>query len=114
MLITTTCSVKMAGDHNSTMDDSKVFGQHPRQTTPLGIFFFRISPNQFPVCSRQHLIRRLRETLVESTSVIGVARPLEAIMINDIVMAVGNEDIGFSGEDWNNDTTKYERGIDWL
>ena len=46
--------------------------------------------------ARQALVRRLREALVKSVSVIGVCRPLEAIFNIDAVQRPEDKDYSFS------------------
>ncbi|KAF2678589.1 hypothetical protein K458DRAFT_446360 [Lentithecium fluviatile CBS 122367] len=64
--------------------------------------------------SRKMLMQRLRETLVKSVSVIGVARPLEAVMCIDTVTSEEDKDTSFSREHWKNDEANHERGSSWL
>ena len=46
--------------------------------------------------SRQALVRRLREALVKSVSIVGVCRPLEAIFNIDAVQRPEDKDYSFS------------------
>jgi hypothetical protein len=64
--------------------------------------------------ARRRLMKRLRETLVKSISVIGVPRPLEAIMCIDAVTQEEDKDESFSRESWKNDEVHRERGVSWL
>lgn len=46
--------------------------------------------------ARQALVRRLREALVKSVSIIGVCRPLEAVFNIDAVQRPEDKDYSFS------------------
>ncbi|OAL46615.1 hypothetical protein IQ07DRAFT_590724 [Pyrenochaeta sp. DS3sAY3a] len=63
---------------------------------------------------RQDLMKRLREALVKITSVIGVARPLEAIININNVTAPEDRDYSFSREDWKSGAENVKRGEAWL
>ncbi|KAL5381139.1 hypothetical protein DPSP01_007393 [Paraphaeosphaeria sporulosa] len=67
------------------------------------------TPNQ-----RQKLMRKVREALVKNVPIIGVARPLEAIMCIDAVTRPEDKDSSFSREHWTNDKANHERGTRWL
>ncbi|KAF2113007.1 hypothetical protein BDV96DRAFT_148824 [Lophiotrema nucula] len=64
--------------------------------------------------ARQQLMRRLREALVKAVSIIGVCRPLEAIMCIDAVTAEGDKERTCSREGWRADDENHRRGTDWL
>ncbi|KAF1923849.1 uncharacterized protein M421DRAFT_74099 [Didymella exigua CBS 183.55] len=64
--------------------------------------------------SRQALIRRLREALVKLVSIVGVCKPLEAILTISKVEAPEDRDYTFTRESWAADATNHERGANWL
>ena len=64
--------------------------------------------------SRQALVRRLREDLVKSVSIIGVCRPIEAVVAIDKVEKPEDQDLSCSREEWQCDQANYDRGMDWL
>lgn len=79
------------------------------------LYTYLIMQPQHSTCeSRQTLVRRLREALLKLTSIIGVARPLEAIIHLDRVIAPADRDYTFSRQDWKNDDSSHERGEAWL
>jgi hypothetical protein len=71
-------------------------------------------PQYATASTRQALMRRLRETLVKLTSIIGVARPLETLVHLSNVTAPEDQDFSFSRRDWKNDASNHERGEGWL
>ena len=54
--------------------------------------FLVAQPNYATTEARQALVRRLREALVKSVSIVGVCRPLEAIFSIDAVERVEDKD----------------------
>lgn len=64
--------------------------------------------------SRQNLIRRLREALLKCTCLVGVAKPIEAILA--IAKEERPEDRDFSStrDGWQADEANHERGIAWF
>ncbi|KAL9069027.1 MAG: hypothetical protein Q9161_005785 [Pseudevernia consocians] len=64
--------------------------------------------------ARQALVRRLREALVKSVSIVGVCRPLEAIFNIDAVQRVEDKDYSFSRENWQSGPENHARGVAWL
>ena len=63
---------------------------------------------------RQALIRRLREALVKCVSIIGVCKPLEAILAIGSCEAEEDKDYTASRENWQCDEGNLKRGRDWL
>ncbi|CAD6589587.1 MAG: hypothetical protein ASARMPRED_004135 [Alectoria sarmentosa] len=64
--------------------------------------------------ARQALVRRLREALVKSVSIIGVCRPLEAIFNIDAAQRPEDKDYSFSRENWQSGPENHARGVAWL
>jgi hypothetical protein len=63
---------------------------------------------------RQKAVRTLREALVKLVSIIGVCKPLEAILAIAKVERPEDRDYSFSRKDWANDSENHVRGMDWL
>lgn len=79
------------------------------------LYTYLISLPQYSTSTeRKDLMKRLRETLVKLTSIIGVARPLEAIININSVTAPEDRDYSFSRQDWKNNEENHERGEAWL
>ncbi|KAF2277294.1 uncharacterized protein EI97DRAFT_432177 [Westerdykella ornata] len=64
--------------------------------------------------SRQALVRRLREALVKLISIIGVCKPIEAILAIAKVERPEDRDYSFSRENWKNDDKNHEQGMQWM
>lgn len=63
--------------------------------------------------ARQALIRRLREALIKSVSIVGVCRPLEAILSIDAVQRPEDKDYSCSREKWQSGPENSARGMAW-
>ncbi|KAF2845834.1 hypothetical protein T440DRAFT_511277 [Plenodomus tracheiphilus IPT5] len=63
---------------------------------------------------RQALMRRLRETLFKLITIIGVCKPLDAVLEIDRVTRDEDRDYSFSRENWQYDDANAKRGTDWL
>ncbi|KAI9665103.1 MAG: hypothetical protein M1821_006551 [Bathelium mastoideum] len=64
--------------------------------------------------ARKFLIRRLREALLKSVSLVGVCRPLFAITKISAVERPEDKDYTFTRKDWKCDEANHQRGMDWL
>jgi hypothetical protein len=64
--------------------------------------------------ARQALIRRLREALVKSVPIVGVCKPIEAILAISEVERDEDKDFTFTREGWQCDKANHERGTGWL
>lgn len=64
--------------------------------------------------SRQALVRRLREALVKLVSIVGVCKPLEAILAISKVEQPSDRDYTFTREGWTADAANHSRGTQWL
>jgi hypothetical protein len=64
--------------------------------------------------ARKELMKRLREALVKLVSIVGVCKPLEAVMCIDVVTSPEDKEKSCSREDWACDETNHERGTNWL
>lgn len=64
--------------------------------------------------SRQALVRRLREDLVKTVSIVGVCRPIEAIVAISKVEREEDRDYGSTREGWKCDDANHERAMEWF
>ncbi|KAI9705797.1 MAG: hypothetical protein M1820_005045 [Bogoriella megaspora] len=64
--------------------------------------------------SRQALIRRIRETLVKLTIIVGAPRCLEAIFKIGDIERPEDKDYTFTREGWQCDEANHQRGLAWL
>jgi hypothetical protein len=64
--------------------------------------------------ARQALVRRLREALVKSVPIVGVCKPIEAILAIAEVERDEDKDYTFTREGWQCDQANHERGTGWL
>lgn len=71
-------------------------------------------PNYLTSSARQALVRRLREALVKSISIVGVCKPLEAILAISKVERDEDKDYSGTREGWQCDAANHERGQEWF
>lgn len=64
--------------------------------------------------ARQKLVQRLREALVKSVPIVGVCKPIEAILAISEVERDEDKDYTFTREGWQCDQANHERGTEWL
>lgn len=64
--------------------------------------------------SRQQLVRRLREVLVKSISLIGVCKPIESVVAISKVEREEDRDYSSSREGWQADAANHERAMNWF
>ncbi|KAM5341936.1 hypothetical protein ACJ41O_014967 [Fusarium nematophilum] len=64
--------------------------------------------------SRQRLVRRLREALIKSTILIGVCKPIEAILAIRGVERPEDQDVSSTREGWQADEANHERAVGWF
>lgn len=64
--------------------------------------------------SRQALVRRLREALIKSVPIVGVCKPIEAILSISKVEQDSDKDYTFTREGWQCDETNHARGAAWM
>ncbi|CVK95135.1 uncharacterized protein FMAN_13334 [Fusarium mangiferae] len=64
--------------------------------------------------SRQALIRRLREALVKTIILVGVCKPIEAILSIMQVEKPEDRDFSQTRDGWQADQANHDRGIDWF
>lgn len=64
--------------------------------------------------ARQELVRRLREALIKSVIIVGVCKPIEAILSISKVERDEDKDYTFTRENWQCDQANHDRGTGWL
>ena len=64
--------------------------------------------------ARQHLTRRLREALFKAIPLVGVCKPIEAILSISSVEQKQDRDYSFTHEGWQCDGANHERAMGWL
>lgn len=76
--------------------------------------YLTLKPDFQTPSSRQALVRRLREALVKLISLIGVCKPIEAILSISKVEKEEDRDFSFTREGWQADQANHDRGVGWL
>lgn len=71
------------------------------------------TPNTTPD-TRKALIRRLREALLKTIPLIGVCKPIEAILSIAAVEQPEDRDYSFTREGWQCDEANHAHGVDWF
>ncbi|KAF4446571.1 DNA polymerase alpha subunit B [Fusarium austroafricanum] len=64
--------------------------------------------------SRQALTRRLREALIKTIILVGVCKPIEAILAILKIEKPEDRDYSSTREGWQADQANHDRGIDWF
>jgi hypothetical protein len=64
--------------------------------------------------SRQGLVKRLREALVKSISIVGVCKPIEAIVAISKVERAEDKDYSCTRRDWKCDEANHQRATAWF
>ncbi|EXA30281.1 DNA polymerase alpha subunit B [Fusarium oxysporum f. sp. pisi HDV247] len=79
------------------------------------LYLYLISKPDFSTPSqRQALIRRIREALVKTICIVGVCRPIEAILAINEVERDEDKDHSVTREGWQCDEYNYNRGMGWM
>lgn len=90
-----------------------VGGTEPELSRQLYLYLIQ-QPAFHTSASRQHLIRRLREALVKAVSIVGVCKPLEAIMAINQVEQEEDKDHTSTREAWQCDQANSDRAMTWM
>jgi hypothetical protein len=90
-----------------------VGGTEPEFSDQLYLYLIN-KPEYQESSSRQALVARLREALVKLTSIIGVCKPIEAVLAISKVERPEDRDYSFSRENWQCDAANHEQGMDWM
>jgi hypothetical protein len=79
------------------------------------LYNYLISKPQYSTStSRQALVRRMREALVKDVSILGVCKPLEAVLGISQIERPEDRDYSFSRQDWASGPENEARGAKWL
>ncbi|CAG8908435.1 unnamed protein product [Penicillium egyptiacum] len=64
--------------------------------------------------ARSELIRRMREALFKEITLVGLPKPLEALLNINKFVSEEDAECSFTREGWQRDDTNHARGMDWL
>jgi hypothetical protein len=79
------------------------------------LYLYLISKPEYSTpAQRQTLIRRIREALVKAVSIVGVCKPLEAIMTINVLERDEDKDHSETREGWQCDEANLDRGMEWM
>lgn len=90
-----------------------VGGTEPEYADQLYLYLTSQPGYQTPA-ARQALVRRLREALVKLVSIVGVCKPLEAVLAISRVEAPRDRDYSATRAGWTADEANHARGAAWL
>ncbi|KAL3451786.1 hypothetical protein BJX65DRAFT_266854 [Aspergillus insuetus] len=91
-----------------------VAGPDPERADQLYLYLTS-QPRYATSESRKELVRRLREALFKAVIIVGVCKPIEAILAISKVEKDEDKDISPpTREKWTNDEANHERGIGWF
>ncbi|KAE8408120.1 hypothetical protein BDV37DRAFT_239958 [Aspergillus pseudonomiae] len=85
----------------------------PERCDQLYLHLINQAPYSTP-SARQALIRRLREALFKSIIIVGVCKPIEAILAISKYEREEDKDYTFTRENWQCDQANHDRGVAWL
>jgi hypothetical protein len=71
-------------------------------------------PGNATPASRQAIVRRLREALIKAVPIVGVCKPIEAILSIGKVEREEDKDYTFTREGWQCDQANHDRGAAWM
>jgi len=90
-----------------------VAGPDPELSSQL--YLYLVNQPQYSSTSARHaLIKRLREALVKCVSIVGVCKPIEAIVAISKVEAAEDKEYTCTRKNWQADQANHDRGIGWL
>ncbi|KAH8891604.1 hypothetical protein GQ53DRAFT_865436 [Thozetella sp. PMI_491] len=89
-----------------------VAGPDPEAADQLYLHLIN-QPRYSTSASRQALVRRLREALVKSISLVGVCKPIEAILAISKVERDEDRDYSTTREGWQCDESNHARAMEW-
>jgi hypothetical protein len=90
-----------------------VAGPDPEAAAQLYLHLIN-QPTHSDSSTRQFLIRRLREALVKSIAIVGVCKPIEAILAIAKIERDEDKDYSCTREDWKRDQASHDTGMAWL
>lgn len=87
----------------------------PDPETSKDLYLYLINkPENQSSDARQLIIRRLREALVKTICLVGVCKPIEAILAINEVERPEDKDYSFTREGWQADEANHERAQNWF
>ncbi|KAF7557725.1 hypothetical protein G7Z17_g411 [Cylindrodendrum hubeiense] len=86
----------------------------PEAAKDLYLYLVNKPDNQYRGSGAQTLIRRLREALVKSISLVGVCKPIEAILAISRVERPEDRDLSTTREGWQADEVNHKRAQGWF
>ncbi|CAK7205469.1 hypothetical protein SEUCBS139899_008244 [Sporothrix eucalyptigena] len=89
-----------------------VAGPDPEAASHLYAYLIQ-KPEYTTSAARQALVRRLREALVKAVSIVGVCKPLEAILAISAIEQPEDKDYSETRADWQCDDANLKRAMDW-
>ncbi|PLB44318.1 hypothetical protein P170DRAFT_440624 [Aspergillus steynii IBT 23096] len=92
---------------------SIVAGPDPERCDQLYLYLINQEPYRTPE-ARQALIRRLREALFKSIIIVGVCKPIEAILAISKLERPEDKEYSFTRGEWQCDQANHDRGVGWL
>lgn len=79
------------------------------------LYLYIISKPEYQLPEARHkLIRRLREALFKSACLVGVCKPIEAILAISQVERPEDREMSCTRQEWQADSANDERGSDWF
>lgn len=79
------------------------------------LYLYIISKPQYQASgTRQLLVRRLRESLVKSICLIGVCKPIQAVLAIANVERQEDRDLSSTRPAWQADTANHDRAVEWF
>lgn len=108
--------------HSTTLDPTKWYilalatlVASPDPETASQLYLHLIAqPAYSTPSSRQALVRRLREALIKAVPIVGVCKPIEAILSIAKLERDEDKDYTFTRENWQCDAANHERGVNWF
>lgn len=86
----------------------------PEAAKDLYLYLVNKSENEPGGPGRKALIRRLREALVKTICLVGVCKPIEAILAISRVEKPEDRDLSTTREGWQADEANHERAMGWF
>ena len=87
----------------------------PDPEAAAALYLFLVSKPQYQSSeARQALVRRLREALVKAVCLVGVCKPIEAVLAISRAERPEDRDLTCTREGWQADAANHERAMGWF
>ncbi|POR34810.1 Uncharacterized protein TPAR_05017 [Tolypocladium paradoxum] len=87
----------------------------PDPEAAAALYLFLVSKPQYQSTeARQALVRRLREALVKCVCLVGVCKPIEAVLAISRAELPEDRDLGCTRNGWQADAANHERALGWF